>query len=89
MQRTLLSAILIAISFVAAAGTWSKELAASWPVVSSSVGFQQVTVPDPKGKPLQVAIWYPSIAPTSLQPLGLYQQTVAMNGAVTDRKSVV
>jgi predicted dienelactone hydrolase len=82
MQRTFLLAILIAISFVAAAGARSKELAASLPVVSRSVGFQQITVPDPRGKPLQVAIWYPSTAPASPQPLGLFQQTVAMNGAV-------
>lgn len=86
MQRALLFAILIAISFVAVAGTCSTELAASWPVVSNNVGFQQVTVPDPKGKPLQVAIWYPSPAPASPQPLGLFQQTVAMKGALTGNR---
>jgi predicted dienelactone hydrolase len=48
-----------------------------------SVGFQQVTVPDPEGKPLAVAIWYPSRAPASAQPLEMFTQRVAPSGAVS------
>jgi len=81
MQHKLLFALIIVISSVAAVAIPSKEPPTSRPVVSSSVGHQQITVPDPDGKPLQVAIWYPSAAPASLQPLGLFQQTVAPKGA--------
>jgi len=86
MQRTHSFLIVIAIFFVAADGTWSKKLAEVSPVVSGSVGFQQVTVPDLKDKPLEVAIWYPSTAPASPQPLGLFQQTVATNGGMTGNR---
>jgi predicted dienelactone hydrolase len=48
-----------------------------------SVGFQQVTVPDPEGQPLTVAIWYPSRAPASAQPLEMFTQTVAASGTVS------
>ena len=50
-----------------------------------SVGFVQVTVPDPNGPPLEAGIWYPSDTPASSQRLGLYTQTVAMGGAVAGR----
>jgi predicted dienelactone hydrolase len=50
-----------------------------------SAGFERVTVPDPDGPPLEAGIWYPSGAPASSQPLGLYQQTVAAGGAITGR----
>jgi predicted dienelactone hydrolase len=50
-----------------------------------SAGFERVTVPDPDGPPLEAGIWYPSEAPASSQPLGLYQQTVATGGAVAGR----
>jgi predicted dienelactone hydrolase len=50
-----------------------------------AAGFQQVTVPDPEGPPLEAGIWYPSAAPASPQRLGLFQQTVATGGAVTGR----
>jgi predicted dienelactone hydrolase len=49
---------------------------------AGAVGFQQVTAPDPDDRPLEVGIWYPSAAATSPQRLGLYQQTVAPNGAI-------
>src|SRR5262249_38828568 len=83
-------AVIIVISSVAAAAIPSKELSMLWPVASSSVGYQQITVPDPDGKPLQVGIWYPSAASASLQPLGLFQQTVAPKGALSgDRLPLV
>jgi len=50
-----------------------------------SAGFERVTVPDPNGPPLEAGIWYPSEAPASSQPLGLYRQTVATGGAVAGR----
>src|SRR6202041_1021396 len=50
-----------------------------------SAGFERVTVPDPDGPPLEAGIWYPSEAPASSQPIGLYQQTVAAGGAVAGR----
>jgi predicted dienelactone hydrolase len=51
----------------------------------ADVGFQVVSVPDPRGPPLEVGIWYPSDAPASPQPLGLFQQVVATDGAVAGR----
>jgi predicted dienelactone hydrolase len=51
-----------------------------------SAGFERVTVPDPDGPPLEAGIWYPSEAPTSSQPLGLYRQSVATDGAVAGRR---
>jgi predicted dienelactone hydrolase len=49
---------------------------------AGAVGFQQVTAPDPDDRPLEIGIWYPSDASASPQRLGLYEQTVAPNGAV-------
>src|SRR5215472_9059957 len=83
MQRTLLFAVIIVISFVAASGVRAKEPATSSPAASGNVGYQQITVPDPDDKALQVGIWYPSAASASLQPLGLFQQTVAPKGALS------
>jgi predicted dienelactone hydrolase len=48
-----------------------------------TVGFQQVTMPDPAGKPLAVGIWYPSDAAASSAPLGTFTQTVAGKGPVS------
>ena len=50
-----------------------------------SAGFEQVMVPDPSGAPLEVGIWYPSEAPATSQPLGPFEQTVAIGGAVAGR----
>jgi predicted dienelactone hydrolase len=50
-----------------------------------SAGFERTTVPDPDGQPLEAGVWYPSEAPTSSQPIGLYQQTVAVGGAIAGR----
>jgi hypothetical protein len=65
---------------VALAALGSLLLAAA-PALSA--GFERVTVPDPNGAPLEAGIWYPSEAPTSPQPLGLYRQNVASGGAIT------
>jgi predicted dienelactone hydrolase len=47
-----------------------------------AAGFEQVTVPDPAGPPLEAGIWYPSEAPAVAQSLGLFEQTVATGGAI-------
>jgi len=72
--------VIILISSMAAARLQSKEQPPSSPVISGTVGYQQVTVPDPNGEPLQVGIWYPTTASTSRQQLGLFHQTVAPDG---------
>jgi predicted dienelactone hydrolase len=51
-----------------------------------AVGFQQVTVPDDQGKPIVVGIWYPSNTPSSSHPIGLFNQTVAVNGEVSGNR---
>jgi predicted dienelactone hydrolase len=50
-----------------------------------AVGFERVSVPDPDGPPLEAGIWYPSDAPASPQPLGLFVQSVATGAAVAGR----
>jgi predicted dienelactone hydrolase len=49
----------------------------------ASVGFQQLTVPDPQGKPLAVGIWYPASGTASSQPLDLFTQQVVANGQIS------
>ena len=53
---------------------------------SASVGFRQLEVSDPLGKPLAVGIWYPANVPASSQPIGLFRQDVAVNAPVTGEK---
>jgi len=52
----------------------------------ASVGFQQLAVPDGERSPLSVAVWYPSADASSAQPLGMFTQTVALNGVVSGRR---
>src|ERR1700722_6593880 len=52
------------------------------PCVAGAAGFQYGTAPDPDDKPIELGIWYPSEAPTSPQPLGLFQQAVALYGGI-------
>jgi predicted dienelactone hydrolase len=52
----------------------------------ATVGFQQATVPDAGGKPLTVGIWYPSEAPAKSVPLGMFTQTVAVDGKVAGNR---
>ena len=49
---------------------------------AGAVGFQQAAAPDPQGQPLELDIWYPSDAPTAPHPLGPFEQTVAVDGAI-------
>jgi predicted dienelactone hydrolase len=66
---------------VAAVAGLGMVLLAATPAFSA--GFEQVTVPDPGGAPLEAGIWYPSNAPALPQQLGLFEQTVAVGGAVS------
>jgi len=45
-----------------------------------TVGFQQLKVPDPQGKPLAVGIWYPSDAAATNAPIDMSTQVVATDG---------
>jgi len=49
---------------------------------ASEVGFRQLQVLDPPGKPLVIGIWYPSNSPASTQALGPFQQDVALDGPI-------
>ena len=60
-------------------------VASATPTVAS-VGFQQVSVPDAKGNPIAVAIWYPSSGQPEAQALGGVSQTVAVNGKVSGKR---
>jgi predicted dienelactone hydrolase len=47
------------------------------------VGFQQLSVPDPPGKALSVAVWFPSVGKPALMPVGPFQQMVVPDGTIT------
>ncbi|PKU21804.1 alpha/beta hydrolase family protein [Telmatospirillum siberiense] len=49
---------------------------------AEAVGFQWGTASDPDGKPLQLAIWYPSDDEAGEQIFGPFRQTVTQNGTV-------
>jgi predicted dienelactone hydrolase len=51
---------------------------------AGAVGFQWITVADPEDQPLHVAVWYPSNSPVAPQALGLYRQTVAVDGVISE-----
>jgi predicted dienelactone hydrolase len=47
------------------------------------VGFQRLSVPDPPGKALSVAVWFPSTGKPVSMSVGPFQQTVAPDGTIT------
>ncbi len=51
-------------------------------IAVAAVGFQKISVPDAQGKPITVALWYPTNSPPSVQALGLFQQDVAPDGPI-------
>jgi predicted dienelactone hydrolase/intracellular septation protein A len=51
---------------------------------AGAVGFQQAVATDPEGQPLELNIWYPSDAPATLHPLGLFQQVVAADAPISE-----
>ena len=67
----------------AVAAGFGMVLLGATPAISA--GFEQVTVPDPAGAPIEAGIWYPSNAPARPQRLGLFEQAVAAGGAVAGR----
>src|ERR1700689_3302369 len=52
----------------------------------AAVGFQQVTIPDPQGKPIAAGIWYPTSAKPSPRPLGMLNQTVALDAELSGNR---
>jgi predicted dienelactone hydrolase len=59
----------------------ATALLAASPAVAA-VGFQYGKAPDSDDQPIELAIWYPSDAAPSSQPLGLFTQSVAPYGPV-------
>lgn len=49
------------------------------------VGFQMITVRNPQGKPLQVAIWYPTDSQPGFRLIGFLPQMLATNGTAAGR----
>ena len=47
-----------------------------------TVGFEQLSVPDPPGKALSVAIWFPSVGRPVSVSVGPFQQMVVPNGTI-------
>lgn len=47
-----------------------------------AAGFQTMEIPGPGTKPISLAIWYPSLAPTQARTMGTFSQDVASNGAI-------
>jgi len=50
------------------------------------VGFAQIAIMDPRDKPLEVALWYPTDSRPGPSLIGLSAQMVATNGAVVGRE---
>ncbi len=57
----------------------------AWAAAATAVGFQHISIPDGAGAPIEVGAWYPSSDPASPQPLELFTQTVAKDGALSGR----
>jgi len=49
----------------------------------NSVGFQQLSVPDPQGKTLSAAVWFPSVGKPVSVSVGPFQQMVVLDGVVS------
>jgi predicted dienelactone hydrolase len=52
------------------------------PQTRAAVGFQHFYIPDPKGPPIEVAVWYPTGAPPKAQVIELSPQTVATDAPI-------
>jgi predicted dienelactone hydrolase len=52
---------------------------------AGAAGFQYGTAPGPDGKPLDLAIWYPSDGKLTPQTLGLFTQDVAFYGPISGK----
>lgn len=47
-----------------------------------AAGFQTLDIPGPRGKPISLAIWYPSLSAPQQRDMGTFSQQVASNGAI-------
>ena len=56
----------------------AAALSLAAPALAANAGFTVVQVPDPKGPPIMVGIWYPTDAPTQPMALGINDQVVAV-----------
>ncbi len=63
------------IAIVAALLAWTTH-------ATASVGYQSSTIPVAEGKPIPVAIWYPTTATASDRNIGAFKQSVATNAPV-------
>ncbi|MET0962963.1 MAG: dienelactone hydrolase [Noviherbaspirillum sp.] len=57
-------------------------LLASWVMSAQAAGFQMVNINDGSSRPMQLAIWYPSAAPTAVTAMGPGVQNVAAGGEI-------
>jgi len=48
-----------------------------------TVGFEQLSVPDPPGKPISAAVWFPSTGKPVSMSVGPFQQMVVPDGTIT------
>lgn len=64
---------------VLAATTWVLALAAT---SVNAAGYQHGFAADPEGKPLEIGIWYPSLAPAQPLAIGPTTMRVAVNGVL-------
>jgi predicted dienelactone hydrolase len=49
---------------------------------AQAAGFQSLDIPGPSGKPIALAIWYPSLAAPQTRSMGTFSQDLATDGAV-------
>jgi predicted dienelactone hydrolase len=59
------------------------SLAAIGTPAVGTIGFRQLTIPDNAGKPISLAVWYPSETAATVESIGSFHQTVAVNGQVS------
>lgn len=57
-------------------------VAASLTPAFGTVGFEQLSVPDPPGKALSVAVWFPSVGKPVSVSIGPFQQMVVPDGPI-------
>lgn len=70
------------LALIALLGAFLAAPALAQPQPAKSVGYQYLSIPDPAGPPVEIAVWYPSNAPAASQSIGLLDQVVANEAAV-------
>ena len=61
-------------------------LMAAGPASARGVGFRMLAIPNGADKPIQVGVWYPTVATATPQPLGLETQTVAPDAPIAGER---